>query len=193
MPSKYLSACILMGLLALAPANAVPVEPEVATATQSGDDATPSQETVDRELDLFRKAGVSLHQAMRIAERMHPGSVTADISFDGALGAPRYKVRTVKSGQVFECDVDGITAEVKNNALFSSLQELDELDRHNLVALRAAHLKMSDAVLIAEKSAAGKAIAGGLANNDGRLSFIIIVVSNGGLKQVQLEPAPGRH
>lgn len=189
MPRKSLAAVVLACLLASAPAQAVPVEPRVASATPAGDDANLSQEAVERELDMFRKTGVSLHQALRIAERIHPGSTTADISFDAALGAPVYKVRTVSGGQIYECDVDGLTSQVKNEAPFASLQGLQESDRQNLAALRSARLKMSDAVAIAEKSAAGKAIAGGLASKDGRLNFIIIVLSDDGLKQVLLEPA----
>ncbi len=190
MPSRYLRALVLTGALAFSPAHAVSIEPQSATTAQSGDDGSLSQEAVDRELDLFRKTGISLRQALRIAEKAHPGSMTADISFDGALGAPVYKVRTVSSGQIFECEVDGTTAEVRNSAPFSSLQGLNEIDRRNLLALRSARLKMSDAVLIAERSAAGKAIAGGLANKDGQLNFVIIVLSKDGLKQVQLEPVP---
>ncbi|WP_315701796.1 MULTISPECIES: PepSY domain-containing protein [unclassified Bradyrhizobium] len=190
MPSKYLRALVLTGALAFGPAHAVSIEPQSPATAQSGDDGSLSQEAVDRELDLFRKAGISLRQALRIAEKAHPGSITADISFDGALGAPLYKVRTVSSGQIFECEVDGTTAEIRNSTPFSSLQGLNEIDRRNLLALRSARLKMSDAVLIAERSAAGKAIAGGLANKDGQLNFVIIVVSKDGLKQVQLEPVP---
>jgi CHASE1-domain containing sensor protein len=39
------------------------------------------EETIDRELELFRSAQVSLQQALLIAERLHTGSRVVDISF----------------------------------------------------------------------------------------------------------------
>src|SRR5581483_6392554 len=92
------------------------------TDTPSGGDPALSQEAIDRELDQFRRAGVSLHQALRIAEKIHPGSRTADISFEGGLDAPIYKVRTMQSGQIWESDIDGSTAKVLNSVLFSTVQ-----------------------------------------------------------------------
>ncbi len=159
------------------------------TETPFAEDPALSQEAIDRELDRFRRAEVSLHRALRIAEQIHPGSKTADISFEGGLDAPVYKVRTLQSGQIWESDIDGTTAEVRNSTLFSTVESLSENDRNSLVALDAIRLKMSDAVRIAERSAAGKAISGGLITKDGKLAFIIIVVSGNNLKQVTLEPA----
>jgi len=162
------------------------------SGTTFSDDPALSQEAIDRELDRFRRAGVSLHRALRIAEKIHPGSKTADISFEGGLDVPVYKVRTLQSGQIWESDIDGTTAEVRNSTLFSTIESLSESDRNSLAALDSVRLKMSDAVRIAERSAAGKAISGGLITRDGKLAFIIVVVSGSDLKQVTLEPASPR-
>ncbi|MGC2781778.1 MAG: PepSY domain-containing protein [Bradyrhizobium sp.] len=163
----------------------VPMDPQSSNAN----DPALSQEAIDRELDRFRRTEVSLHQALRIAERIHPGSKTADISFEGGLDVPVYKVRTLQSGQIWESDIDGTTAKVRNSVLFSTVQGLNDSDRDSLLALNAVQLKMSDAVRIAERSAAGRAISGGLISKDGKLAFIIVVVSGKDLKQVTLEPA----
>ncbi|UFZ07668.1 PepSY domain-containing protein [Bradyrhizobium ontarionense] len=157
--------------------------------SSNANDPALSQEAIDRELDRFRRTEVSLHQALRIAERIHPGSKTADISFEGGLDVPVYKVRTLQSGQIWESDIDGTTAKVRNSVLFSTVQALNDSDRDSLTALNAMRLKMSDAVRIAERSAAGRAISGGLISKDGKLAFIIVVVSGKDLKQVTLEPA----
>ncbi|MGJ4916908.1 PepSY domain-containing protein [Bradyrhizobium sp. HKCCYLRH2060] len=158
-------------------------DPQVST------DPALSQETIDRELDKFRRTEVSLHQALRIAERIHPGSKTADISFEGGLDAPVYKVRTLQSGRIWESDIDGTTAKVRNSVLFSTVDGLSESDRNSLAALTTVRLKMSDAIRIAERSAAGRAISGGLMNKDGKLAFVVVVVSGNDLKQVTLEPS----
>ncbi|MGJ5007267.1 PepSY domain-containing protein [Bradyrhizobium oligotrophicum] len=158
-------------------------DPQVST------DPALSQETIDRELDKFRRTEVSLHQALRIAERIHPGSKTADISFEGGLDAPVYKVRTLQSGRIWESDIDGTTAKVRNSVLFSTVDGLSESDRNSLAALTTVRLRMSDAIRIAERSAAGRAISGGLMNKDGKLAFVVVVVSGNDLKQVTLEPS----
>ncbi|MGY3447818.1 PepSY domain-containing protein [Bradyrhizobium sp. USDA 4353] len=170
--------------------SAVGATDEPASASpQASTDPALSQETIDRELDRFRRTEVSLHQALRIAEKIHPGSKTADISFEGGLDVPIYKVRTLQSGQIWESDIDGATAKVLNTALFSTVDGLSESDRNSLTALSGVKLKMSDAIKIAERSAAGRAISGGLINKDGKLAFIVVVVSGKDLKQVTLEPA----
>ena len=46
------------------------------------------EETIDRELEQFRSAQVSLQQALLIAERLHTGSRVVDISFDGGSNPP---------------------------------------------------------------------------------------------------------
>ncbi|MGJ5179215.1 PepSY domain-containing protein [Bradyrhizobium oligotrophicum] len=159
-----------------------------ATEAPSSDDPALSQDAVERELDRFHRTEVSLNQALRIAEKIHPGSKTADISFEGGLDVPVYKVRTLQSGQIWESDIDGATAKVLNSVLFSSVEGLSESDRNSLAALDAVTLKMSDAIKIAERSAAGRAISGGLVSKDGKLAFIVVVVCGKDLKQVTLEP-----
>jgi len=46
-------------------------------------------------------------------------------------------------------------------------------------------------VRIAEKAAAGSALAGGLIKQDGKVNFVILIASGDSLKQVMLEPPQG--
>ena len=46
-----------------------------------------------------------------------------------------------------------------------------------------------DAVLVAKRSAAGKAISGGMLNDNGRLSFSIVVISGDDIKQMRRRPS----
>ena len=41
---------------------------------------------------------------------------------------------------------------------------------------------------VAEKAGSGKALGGGLVQQDGRLNFVIVVLSGDSLKEVMLEP-----
>lgn len=143
-----------------------------------------------RELELFREAKVSLRRAIAIAQQLHAGSRAADVTFDSSSGSAVYKVRTTRKARIWENAIDGKTGEVAGHETVMSLENLDTEDRNNFVALESVRLKLSDAVLIAEKAADGKAIGASLLNNDGKLQFLVLIVSGNHLKEVILE-SPG--
>ncbi|KJC36183.1 peptidase [Bradyrhizobium sp. LTSP885] len=191
------------GALLLATALLLPfASPSYAVATLDtalaplqapADDATDlDPETVRRELDSFRAARITLRQAMTIAEALHAGSTTADISFDGAAAQPVYRVKTVQRDRVWRHAINATTGEVMDHQAASPLATLDTEDQSNLLVLRALRHRLSDAVLVAERAAAGKAISGGLTREAGKLNFVIVVVSGADLKQVILEPPRAR-
>jgi uncharacterized membrane protein YkoI len=147
------------------------------------------EETIDHELELFRSAQVSLQQALLIAERLHAGSRVVDISFDGASNPPVYRVKNIRQNQILENAIDARTGNSSTDSKHAlPVKYLEAQDRHNLLALRAVRQKLSDAVIVAEQSTRGKAISGGLMNEDGTLYFVVVVDTAGGLKQVLLEP-----
>jgi hypothetical protein len=49
-------------------------------------------------------------------------------------------------------------------------------------------LELSDAVAIADKAAAGKAISGGLVKEGEQLNFVVVLLSDDQVKEVFLEP-----
>jgi uncharacterized membrane protein YkoI len=147
------------------------------------------EETIDRELEPFRSAPVSLQQALLIAERSHAGSRVVDISFDGGSNPPVYRVKNIQQDQIWENDIDARTDNSSTGSKHApSVKDLEAQDRRNLLALRAVRQKLSDAVVVAERSTRGKAISGGLMNEDGTLYFVVVVDTADGLKQVLLEP-----
>jgi uncharacterized membrane protein YkoI len=146
------------------------------------------EETIDRELGMFRNAQVSLQQALLIAERLHTGSRVVDISFDGASN-PVYRVKNIQKEHIWENSIDARTgSSIAGDKHALSVKGLEAQDRRNLLALRAVRQNLSDAVVVAERSTRGKAISGGLINEDGTLYFVIVVDTAVGLKQVLLEP-----
>jgi Peptidase propeptide and YPEB domain len=147
------------------------------------------EETIDRELEQFRSAQVSLQQALLIAERLHTGSRVVDISFDGASNPSVYKVKNIQKDQIWENSIDARTGSSSAGGEHAlSVKDLEAQDRRNLLALRAVRQELSDAVVVAERSTRGKAISGGLMNEDKTLYFVIVVDTADGLKQVLLEP-----
>jgi uncharacterized membrane protein YkoI len=144
-------------------------------------------ESDQRFLAAFRAAPLSLIQAIAIAERLHTGSRTAAISFDTSE-SPSYRVRTVKDKEIWENVVDVHTGRTAGSETVRSLNELEMEERDNISALRSVKQELSDAVAIAEKAAAGKAISGGLVKEGDRLNFVVVVLSDDLVKEVFLEP-----
>ena len=140
-----------------------------------------------RFLAAFRAAHLPLIEAIAIAERLHVGSRTAAISFDTSDN-PSYRVRTVKDKEIWENVIDVRTGRTAGPETAWSLNELEMEERDNINALRSVKQELSDAVAIAEKAAAGKAISGGLVKEGGQLNFVVVVLSDDHVKEVFLEP-----
>jgi uncharacterized membrane protein YkoI len=185
----FLFAIILLFWAALVPAAATADVTEVPSATQDRSDTNveSDDDAVRRLLALFRAAQLSLSEAMAIAERLHDGSRTAQIRFD-VSGDRGYRVRTVKDNHVWENTIDAKTGRVVDQETVFALTQLSDADRSNIVALRSVRQELSDAVLVAEKAAPGKALGGGLMREDGKLNFVVAIVSDDHLKEVMLEP-----
>jgi uncharacterized membrane protein YkoI len=140
-----------------------------------------------RLLEQLRTVKIPLSEAVAIAEHLHDGSRAADISLE-ISGPPVYRVRTVTNERIWENVIDANTGGVTEKEISSSLTELDREDLGNIIALSSVEQELSDAVRIAEKAAAGSALAGGLMNQDGKLNFVVVIASGDRLKEVTLEP-----
>jgi len=188
MSARQLFAVILALSTACSAANA---RAELTGGTATADEQRASLQDVEnsnrRLLDQFRAAQLSLPEAITIAEHLHPGSRTASVSFDPSA-PPGYRVLTVKETETWEDVIDANSGKAVGPETTLSLSELDDEDRSNLLALRSVKQELSDAVRVAEKAGSGKALGGGLVQQDGRLNFVIVVMSGDNLKEVMLEP-----
>jgi uncharacterized membrane protein YkoI len=189
---RQLLAVALVALVLPAPIYAMASsadEPSL-LRNEAEESAASDQRAISRELALFRGSAVSLSQAMAIAEALHAGATTADVSFDGAPDAPVYRVKTLHNDRIWHHAIDAATGKLVGGEAALPLKEFDAEDRSNLVALKAVRHRLADAVRVAEQAASGKAISGGLVRERGRLNFAIVVMSGDDLKAVVLEP-PG--
>ena len=193
---RQLLAIVLMAIALPAPiyANASSTGEPASLRDEAGDAAASDQQAVSRELALFRGSAVSLSQAMAIAEALHAGATTADVSFDGASDAPVYRVKTLHNDRIWHHAIDAATGKIVGGEAALPLKQLDAEDRSNLAALKTIRHRLADAVRVAEQAAAGKAISGGLIRERSRLNFAIVVMSGSDLKEVILQPpdAAGR-
>ncbi len=185
-----LFALVLTSLLASSPLPATASAAVTPALTQEagGDGLEADEQLIQREVGLFHDASISLGQAIAIAQKLYAGSRIADIAFDGGSGHPIYRVRVLQNGQVLERTIDARTGDLSGTQIVSTVRKLSAEDRNNLAALAAVRQELSDAVAVAERAGAGKAISGGLMNKRGRLNFVIVIVSGNQLKQVELEP-----
>ncbi|MGF6427846.1 MULTISPECIES: PepSY domain-containing protein [Bradyrhizobium] len=142
---------------------------------------------IRRLIEQFRTIKIPLSRAVAIAEHLHDGSRTADVSLE-ISGPAIYRVRTVGNERLWENVIDANTGSVTEKEVSSSLRELDRDDLGNIIALKSVEQELSDAVRIAEKAAEGSALAGGLMKQDGKLNFVVVVASGDRLKEVTLEP-----
>jgi hypothetical protein len=189
---RQLLAVVLVAIILPAPVYAIasPTDEPASLRNEAEDSAASDQQAVSRELELFRGSAVSLSQAMAIAEALHAGSITADVSFDGAPDSPVYRVKILHNDRIWHHAVDAATGKIVGGEAALPLRELAAEDRSNLVALKTIRYGLADAVRVAEYAAAGKAISGGLVRQRSRLNFAIVVMSGSDLKEVILEP-PG--
>src|SRR5882757_2828860 len=188
--SKKQLLVALLSLVICTPAYAgVTSDSEISAAQEqdaNGNGLT--DEAISRELDLFLGAEVSLRQALKIADTLHPGSRIVDVSFDGGSGASVYRVKTFRQDRIWADTIDAKTGQVAGNATVSSMSELKLEDRLNLIAMQSVRQELADAVFVAEDNTSGKALSGGVMNEAGKLIFVIVVLSGTKLKQVMLEP-----
>ncbi|TFV71448.1 peptidase [Bradyrhizobium frederickii] len=188
MSMKHLFALIVCSATIAATGATADVQDSANTQSRSPSTQSDAEAAaIQRVLSEFRTTRVPLSRAMAIAERLHDGSKTADINFE-IDGPPVYRVRTIRNERVWENAIDANTGSITGKEMTSSLKELDREDLANILALKWIKQELSDAVQIAERAAAGSALAGGLIRQDGRLNFVILVATEGHLKEVTLEP-----
>jgi hypothetical protein len=189
---RLLPAALMVAVILPAPVHAVaaPTSELAPLGNEAEVGAAADQRALARELELFRGVTVSMSEAMAIAEALHAGSTTADVSFDGAPDPPVYRVKTLHHDRIWHHAVDATTGQIVGGEAALPLKQLDAEDRSNLAALKSIRHRLADAVLVAEAAASGKAISGGLVRQRSRLNFAIMVMSGSDLKEVILEP-PG--
>jgi uncharacterized membrane protein YkoI len=189
MPKKRLLAIVVLSATFAATGARADVTHTPLDATNRGVAAQgdADEAAIHRLLEQFRTIKIPLSQAVAIAEHLHDGSRTADVSFE-ISGPASYRVRTVGNERIWENVIDANTGNVTEKEISSSLKELDREDLGKIIALKSVEQELSDAVRIAEKAAAGSALAGGLMKQDGKLNFVVVIASGDRLKEVVLEP-----
>ena len=148
-----------------------------------------SAASLQRELLAFPRAKMSVGDIIALAQKHIAGSKVADISFDGRNDRLFYHVKTVYDGKVWEGRMDAKTGDIIGNGIAVPLDQFPSDDQRRIADLYATTVTLADAVAIAEQYGDGKAISAGLNGSDGHFALVVVVVSDGELKSVSIDPS----
>jgi len=145
-----------------------------------------------REIKVFALARISARRAIAIAERRGAGAKVVDLSFDGSTPHPAYGVKVLLKGELWEGTIDASTGVPVGIGSTTPVSRLGEENRATLAAFSAAGIDLSETIAIAEQHGSGKAVSAGLQHDGAKLILLVVVVSEGSLKEVAVEPTEKR-
>jgi uncharacterized membrane protein YkoI len=189
---KKVPELLLLLLLSAIPAVALARAASLPTTANSAQHLREPDMAILEEIKRFATVQISVRDAIQIAEGHAGGAKAVDVSFDSQGDRSTYRVKTYRHDQIWEGTVDAATGIVVGAEIVTSVTTLDARDRSELAGFRAAGIDLSDVVPIAEKYGAGKAVSAGLADENGRLIFLVVVLADGSLKQISVDPSQNR-
>lgn len=182
------AAAILLCLeILIHPASAAVPQTEIPSLSEAQKFSQAASNPIDREIKVFADVRISARDAMSLVEK-RIGAKVVDISFDGQGDRLAYRIKAQRLGKIWNGMIDASTGELIGDALLIPVSRLNASDKVQLTDLKTAGLDLLDAVAIAEKCAGGKAVSAGLGDVDGKLAFLVVVVADGGLKEVSIDP-----
>lgn len=180
-------------ILAMAPIPAfghgfadLAAKPSVAPFDASGSAA------ILQEIKVFANARISARRAIAIAERRGAGARVVDLSFDGTSPRLAYRVKVLLKGELWEGMIDASTGMPVGDGATTPASQLDEETKAALAAFSAARIDISEAIAIAEQYGSGNAVSVGLQHDGAKLVVLVVVVSEGSLKEISIEPGERR-
>jgi uncharacterized membrane protein YkoI len=184
----------IAALLMLSGLSVLPM-PTLAHESDGGEKPAPAQDfsesegtAIFQEIKVFANAQISVRDVIKIAEGRVSGAKVVDISFDGGGGRLAYNVKTYLNDEISAVTIDASTGKTIGDALVTPVSALHAKDRIELAGFSAAVIDLSDVVPIAEAYGSGKAVGVGLDEENGKLIFLVVVVTDGSLKQISVDP-----
>lgn len=180
---------MLSGLLVLPMPTLAREADGAAKPAPAQDFREPERNTIFQELKVFANAKISVRDAIKIAEGLAPGAKAVDVSFDGGGGRLAYNVKTYLKEQISAFTIDALTGKTIKDPLVTPVAALDAKDKIQLAGFKTALIDLSDVVPIAEAYGSGKAVSVGLDEENGKVIFLVVVVTDGSLKQISVDPS----
>lgn len=181
---------LLLLALAAIPAS-TPARAAIDTASPTSAPTFSDREwaAILREIKVFANAKISVRDAIEIAETRSHGARAVDVSFDGQADRLAYRVKTWRNDELWQGTIDASTGKIFGEEVVKSVSTLDAKDKDELAGFRTAGVNLYDVLSIAERFGQGKAVSAGLEEDDGRLIFLVVLVTaDGSLKQMSVTP-----
>lgn len=125
---------------------------------------------------------------VRAVENGLGGARAYDLALNDQGGAPFFEVKCIKDDNIWSTVVDVATRRVVSSMVVMPTAELQGDDRRNIASFVRSRMPLTEAIVIAEKVGAGRAISAGLSITEGKLIIAVVVVSGGALKEIHVEP-----
>ncbi len=164
---------------------------------RSCDTVCPDLQRIRKRIDPAGNQGIHLCPDLRPAchchrERRGAGAKVVDLSFDGSTSHPAYGVKVLLNGELWEGTIDASTGVAVGSGSTTPVSRLGEENQTTLAAFSASGINLSETVAIAEQYGSGKAVSAGLQHNGAKLVLLVVVLSEGSLKEISVEPPERR-
>jgi uncharacterized membrane protein YkoI len=192
--AKRLTELVLATALSIIPMSVLAREfsdtqkPAIAQQLSDSD-----RDAIFQEIKVFANAQISVREVIAIVEKRAVGAKVVDVSFDGQADRLAYKLKTYLHDEISAVTIDASTGTTIGDAIVTPVSALDLKDKIELAGFGPAVIDLSDVVSIAESYGSGKAVSVGLDEEGGKLVFLVVVVTDGSLRQISVDPneAPG--
>lgn len=189
MSIERIAALLMFSSLSVLPMPALAHESDGAAKPAPAQDVSESERTaIFQEIKVFANVQISVRDVIKIAEGRVSGAKVVDISFDGGGGRLAYNLKTYLNDEISAVTIDASTGKTIGDALVTPVSALHAKDRIELAGFNTAVIDLSDVVPIAEAYGSGKAVSVGLDEENGKLIFLVVVVTDGSLKQISVDP-----
>jgi uncharacterized membrane protein YkoI len=189
MSIERIAALLMFSSLSVLPMPALAHESDGAAKPAPAQDVSESERTaIFQEIKVFANVQISVRDVIKIAEGRVSGAKVVDISFDGGGGRLAYNLLTYLNDEISAVTIDASTGKTIGDALVTPVSALHAKDRIELAGFNTAVIDLSDVVPIAEAYGSGKAVSVGLDEENGKLIFLVVVVTDGSLKQISVDP-----
>jgi uncharacterized membrane protein YkoI len=185
---ERIAALLMLSGLSVLPMPALAHESDGAAKPTPSLDFSQSERTaILQEIKVFADTRISVRDVIKIAEGAS-GAKVVDVSFDGGGGRLAYNVKTYLKEEISAVTIDASTGRTIGDPLVTPVSALDAKDRIELAGFNTAVIDFSDVVPIAEAYGSGKAVSVGLDEENGKVTFLVVVVTDGSLKQISVDP-----
>jgi uncharacterized membrane protein YkoI len=180
-------------VLSIFPMTAIAREFSDATMLAAAQEISESDNSaILQEIKAFNNVKISVREVIAIAEKLRVGAKAVDVGFDGTADRLANRVKTCQQDKIWESTIDASTGKVTGEENEKPVSTLDIKARAELAGFSTAGIDLSEVVRVAEEYGSGKAVSAGFEKENGKLIFLVVVVTDGSLRTISVDPNEGQ-